>query len=69
VSVHCFVYAPSQIDASLLYDVAPRIQLQLQGLNLNNAVFGFFQGTPGHDYAIQREYYGRTLYLGAKYEL
>jgi hypothetical protein len=45
------------------------VQLQVQGLNLNNAVFGFFQGTPTHDYAIQREYYGRTIYMGAKYGL
>ncbi|HEV7594693.1 MAG TPA: TonB-dependent receptor [Gemmatimonadaceae bacterium] len=64
-----YFYAHSQIDASLLYSVSPRVQLQIQGLNLNNAVFGFFQGAPGHDYAIQREYYGRTLYMGAKYGL
>jgi hypothetical protein len=62
-------HAHSQIHASLLYNVSPRVQLQLQGLNLNNAVFGFFQGTSDHDYAIQREYYGRTVYLGAKYGL
>jgi TonB-dependent receptor len=62
-----YFYAHSQIDASVLFNVSPRVQLQLQGLNLNNAVFGFFQGTPDHDYSIQREYYGRTLYLGAKY--
>jgi TonB-dependent receptor len=64
-----YFYSHSQIDASLLFTVSPRVQLQLQGLNLNNAVFGFFQGTPDHDYAIQREYYGRTIYLGAKYGL
>jgi len=45
------------------------VQIQLQGLNLNNAVFGFFSGTPNHDYSIQREYYGRTIYLGAKYNV
>ena len=61
-----YFYAHAQVDASVLYNVNPHVQLQLQGLNLNNAVFGFFQGTPDHDYAIQREYYGRTLYLGAK---
>jgi hypothetical protein len=53
----------------MLYTVSPRVQLQIQGLNLNNAVFGFFQGTPSHDYSIQREYYGRTIYMGAKYGL
>jgi hypothetical protein len=62
-----YFYSHSQIDASLLFNVSPRVQLQLQALNLNNAVFGFFQGTPDHDYAIQRSltrYYrrgGRTL--------
>jgi TonB-dependent receptor len=64
-----YFYSHSQIDASLLYTVSPRVQLQLQGLNLNNAVFGFFQGSPTHDYSIQREYYGRTIYMGAKYGL
>ena len=62
-----YFYAHSQIDASLLFTVSPKVQIQLQGLNLNNAVFGFFQGTPDHDYSVQREYYGRTIYLGAKY--
>ena len=61
-----YFYEHSQFDASVLYNATERVQVQLQALNLNNAVFGFFQGTPGHDFAIQREYYGRTLYLGAK---
>jgi TonB-dependent receptor len=64
-----YYYAHSQIDASMSINVDPRVQVQLQGLNLNNAVFGFFTGTPDHDYAIQREYYGRTFYLGLKYGL
>lgn len=64
-----YFYAHSQIDASVIYNFTPRVQLQLQGLDLNNAVFGFFNGTPQHAYAIQREYYGRTIYLGAKYSL
>ncbi|MDQ6870808.1 MAG: TonB-dependent receptor [Gemmatimonadota bacterium] len=64
-----YFYAHSQLDGSLIYNFSPRVQIQLQGLNLNNAVFGFFAGTPKHDYAIQREYYGRTIYLGAKYNI
>jgi TonB-dependent receptor len=62
-----YFYAHSQIDASLLYSFTKQIQLQVQGLDLNNAVFGFFSGTPGHDYSIQREYYERTVYVGMKY--
>jgi TonB-dependent receptor len=57
----------SQIDASLIYNVTPAVQMQLQALSLNNAEFGFFQGTPDHQFNVQREYYGRTFYLGMKY--
>ena len=62
-----YFYAHSQIDASLIFSVTPAAQLQLQALNLNNAVFGFFNGTPDHAFNIQREYYGRTFYVGMKY--
>lgn len=61
-----YFYAHSQIDASLYITVIEGTQLQLQALNLNNAVFGFFNGTPQHQYDIQREYYGRTFYLGVR---
>jgi TonB-dependent receptor len=64
-----YFYAHSQIDASLSYDFSSTLQLQLQALNLNNAVFGFFNGTPKTDFSVQREYYGRTFYFGAKYGL
>jgi TonB-dependent receptor len=57
----------SQIDASVIYNVTPAVQMQLQALSLNNAEFGFFQGTPDHQFNVQREYYGRTFYLGMKY--
>jgi len=57
----------SQIDASVIYNVTPLVQMQLQALSLNNAEFGFFQGTPDHQFSVQREYYGRTFYLGMKY--
>ncbi|MEO6211336.1 MAG: TonB-dependent receptor [Gemmatimonadaceae bacterium] len=63
-----YFYAHSQFDASVIVDATSRIQFQLQVLNINNAVFGFFTGTTSHDYAIQREYYGRTFYFGTKYK-
>jgi TonB-dependent receptor len=62
-----YFYQHSQIDGSVIYNVTPGVQLQLQALNLNNAQFGFFQGTPDQRFNVQREYYGRTFYLGAKY--
>lgn len=49
-----YFYAHSQIDASVIYNFTSRFQVQLQGLNLNNAVFGLFTGTPEHDFAIHR---------------
>jgi hypothetical protein len=51
----------------VIYSLSNRVQIQLQALNLNNAVFGFFNGTPSQDFAIQREYYERTIYMGVKY--
>jgi TonB-dependent receptor len=62
-----YFYQHSQIDASVIYSVTPAVQVQLQALSLNNAQFGFFQGTPDHRFDVQREYYGRTFYFGAKY--
>lgn len=53
-----YFYAHSQIDMSLYVTVMQGTQLQLQALNLNNAVFGFFNGTPKQQYDTQREYYG-----------
>ena len=51
----------------MIYNVTRAVQIQFQALSLNNAEFGFFNGTPDHQYNVQREYYGRTFYLGAKY--
>ena len=59
----------SQVDASVIFNVTPSVQMQVQALSLNNAEFGFFQGTPDHQFNVQREYYGRTFYLGMKYAL
>jgi len=57
----------SQIDASLIYSVTSDLGIQVQALDLNNARFGFFQGTPDHRFDIQREYYGETFYIGVRY--
>jgi TonB-dependent receptor len=62
-----YFYSHSQIDASLILNVTRTVQLQLMVLNINNAVFGFFNGTPDHAYNFQREYYGQTFYGGMKY--
>jgi len=61
-----YFYAHSQLDGSIMYNVTQQVQLQFQVLNINNAVFGFFQGTPSHAFNFQREYYGQTFFLGTK---
>ncbi len=62
-----YFYPHSQIDASAIINLSRDVQLQIQGLNLNNAVFGFFNGAPGSEFSVQREYYGRSFIVGAKY--
>lgn len=62
-----YFYQHSQIDASMIFTVTQAVQIQVQALNLNNAQFGFFMGDTDHRFDIQREYYGRTFYLGGKY--
>ncbi|MEP6780969.1 MAG: TonB-dependent receptor [Gemmatimonadaceae bacterium] len=57
----------SQIDASFTVNLTNNASLQLQGLNLNNAVFGFYNGTSAEKFANQREYYGRAIIAGIKY--
>jgi TonB-dependent receptor len=61
-----YFYAHAQVDASLYISVSGATQIQLQGLNLNDAVFGFFNGTPSHQFDTQREFYGRTFYFGLR---
>lgn len=61
-----YSYVHSQFDASVQYAVSNATTLQLQLLNVNNAVFGFFTGTLSHQYDTQREYYGPTVYLGVR---
>jgi TonB-dependent receptor len=62
-----YFYPHAQVDASILVSVMRDAQLQIQGLDLNNAVFGFFNGTPGSAHSIQREVYGRSFVVGVKF--
>jgi TonB-dependent receptor len=57
----------AQLDASATLNMSSDLSLQLQGLNLNNAVFGFYNGNSDAQYGVQREYYGRSLILAVKY--
>jgi hypothetical protein len=50
----CFPH--TQIDASVTLGLTRDVAMQLQALNLNNAVFGFYNGIPGTEFSNQREY-------------
>ncbi|OLB49756.1 MAG: hypothetical protein AUI08_07150 [Gemmatimonadetes bacterium 13_2_20CM_2_65_7] len=61
-----YFYQHGQFDGSIVYNATPDVQIQAQVLNINNAVFGFYQGTPDQRYNIQREYYRQTFFFGTK---
>jgi TonB-dependent receptor len=61
-----YFFRHGQFDGSIVYNATPNVQIQAQVLNINNAVFGFFTGTPDHQYNIQREYYRQTFFFGTK---
>ena len=62
-----YLYAHYQLDAQASYKITPRISAYAYGLNLNNEVFGFYNGSP--QYVVQREYYKPTYAAGIRYNL
>jgi TonB-dependent receptor len=62
-----YLYSHAQLDASMAINLSRGAQLQIQGLDLNNAIFGFFNGAPGSVHDIQREVYGRSFIVGVKF--
>jgi TonB-dependent receptor len=59
-----YLYAHTQVDAQASYSIAREVQVVVALLNLNNEVFGFYQGSP--QYPIQREFYNRTVSFGIR---
>ena len=59
-----YLYAHTQIDAQGTYNFARQLGVVVSLLNLNNEVFGFYQGSP--QYQIQREFYNRTIMFGLR---
>jgi TonB-dependent receptor len=59
-----YLYAHLQIDAQAVVRVAHDLSVVVYGLNLNNEVFGFYQGSP--QFPIQREFYNRTFSVGVR---
>ena len=61
-----YFYTHVQVDAQGSVRMNHGLTLFAYGLNLNNEVFGFYQGSP--QYMIQREYYQPTVSLGLRWE-
>ncbi len=59
-----YLYAHTQVDAQASYALSRQVQVVLSLLNLNNEVFGFYQGSP--QYPVQREFYNRTISVGVR---
>jgi TonB-dependent receptor len=62
-----YFYAHTQIDAQATYLLGKGFTLLASGENMNNEVFGFFNGSP--QYMAQREYYKPTYSFGLSWRL
>jgi len=60
-----YLYPHTQMDAQATYTFRSGLKLKFSALNLTNAVFGFYNGSP--QYNIQREFYSRTYTVGLHY--
>lgn len=62
-----YLYAHYQFDTQASYRLPGGFQVYAYGLNLNNEVFGFFNGNT--QYVVQREYYHPTYAGGLRWNL
>lgn len=60
-----YFYSHIQVDAQGIVGIGHNLSVVASGLNLNNEVFGFYQGSP--QYMIQREYYQPTFSAGLRW--
>ena len=62
-----YFYSHTQVDAKASYYVTKGFSVVATGLNMNNEVFGFFNGSP--KYVNQREYYKPTFSFGLRWNM
>ena len=62
-----YLYAHLQTDAQINYRLPKGFTAYVSGLNLNNEVFGFYNGSS--QYVVQREYYKPTYSFGIRWDL
>ena len=60
-----YLYPHLQIDVQGSYRLVRGLTFVMYGLNINNEVFGFYQGSP--QFMIQREYYKPTIAAGLRW--
>ena len=60
-----YLYSHFQFDTQASYNLPFGFQVYAYGLNLNNEVFGFYNGSP--QYVVQREYYHPTYAGGIRW--
>jgi outer membrane receptor protein involved in Fe transport len=60
-----YLYGHFQFDTQASYKLPLGFQVYAYGLNLNNEVFGFYNGSP--QYVVQREYYHPTYAAGLRW--
>jgi TonB-dependent receptor len=60
-----YYYPHFQVDAQMSARIYRGLRLQVQGLDLNNEVFGFYNGSP--QYMTQREYYKPTYEVSLRW--
>jgi TonB-dependent receptor len=60
-----YLYPHLQLDVQGSYKLAHSLSVYAYGLNLNNEVFGFYNGSP--QYVVQREYYKPTFAAGLRW--
>jgi len=60
-----YIYPHFQIDAQASFQLKYGFSVMAYGLNLNNEVFGFYNGQT--QYMIQREYYAPTIAFGMRW--
>jgi TonB-dependent receptor len=62
-----YFYSHTQVDAKATYYIGKGFTAEAIGENMNNAVFGFYNGSP--QYMVQREYYKPTYTAGLRFNL
>lgn len=61
-----YLYPHFQVDAEGSYRLGRGFSILASGLNLNNEVFGLYNGSS--QYVLQREFYGRTFLGGLRWD-